>query len=68
MTHEAAKNYFKTKTIFEKFFDPWLYSNKFNQTMKKIGFLQPFDTFKQFHADTYGGERQWLRCIAKKIV
>ena len=24
------------------------------------------DTFQQFQADQYGGDRQWLRCIAQK--
>jgi len=67
MTHKTAKNYFNNKTIFEKLFDPWLYANKINQTMKKIGFFQPFDAFKQFRADEYGGDRQWMRCIAQKI-
>ena len=68
MTHDKAKNYFNNTKLFDKIFDPWLYANKINQTMKKIGFSQPFDTFKQFHADEYGGDRQWLRCVAQKNI
>ena len=40
---------------------------KINQMIRKIGLDQGFDTFKQFQADKYGGDRQWLRCIAQKI-
>ena len=39
---------------------------KINQMIRKIGLDQRFDTFKRFQADHYGGNRQWLRCIAKK--
>ena len=40
---------------------------KVNQMMNKFGLPKAFDTFSQFQADQYGGERQWLRCIAQKI-
>lgn len=68
MTHDQAKHFFKQQKLLEKVLDPWLYANKINHIMNKIGFARPFDTFKQFKADQYGGNRQWLRCIAQKIV
>ena len=40
---------------------------KINSLISNIGFLKPFDTFKQFQSENYGGDRQWLRCIAQKI-
>jgi 2-polyprenyl-3-methyl-5-hydroxy-6-metoxy-1,4-benzoquinol methylase len=68
MTHEKAKKYFFNKTMIDKIQNPWSYANKLNQIMKKLHLPQPFDTFKQFHANEYGGDRQWLRCIAQKVV
>ena len=66
MKHEKAKNFFYKKTMFDKIYDPLMYMIKINQIMKKIDFPKPFNTFRQFHANEYGGNRQWLRCIAQK--
>ena len=67
MRHEKAKRFFNQNTFLEKISNPWFYTNKLNQIMNKISFPLRFDTFKQFEADQYGGDRQWLRCIAQKI-
>jgi 2-polyprenyl-3-methyl-5-hydroxy-6-metoxy-1,4-benzoquinol methylase len=66
MTHDKAKNYFSNVKLLDKISDPWVYARKINQVMKKINLPQPFDVFRQFHANEYGGDRQWLRCIAQK--
>ena len=68
MTHEKAKIFFHNKASLKKFRNPWMYANKIKQLARKFGFNYNFDTFRQFHADEYGGDRQWLRCVAKKIV
>jgi 2-polyprenyl-3-methyl-5-hydroxy-6-metoxy-1,4-benzoquinol methylase len=67
MPHEQAKQFFHQNSFLEKIRNPWLYANKINRFMKKISFPSTFDTFRQFHADQYGGDRQWLRCIAQKV-
>jgi 2-polyprenyl-3-methyl-5-hydroxy-6-metoxy-1,4-benzoquinol methylase len=67
MPHEQAKRFFHQSKLLEKIRNPWLYANKINKSLKKIGFPPIFDTFSQFQADEYGGDRQWLRCIAQKI-
>jgi len=68
MEHEKAKKYFKHKQVLEKIINPWLYANKINLVMNKIGFPKPFKIIKQFNAEKYGGDRMWLRCIAKKTI
>ncbi len=67
MPHEKAKQFFNKQRIFEKIFNHWLYENKINRLMKKMKLPNKFNTFRQFQADQYGGERQWLRCIAQKV-
>jgi len=67
MPHEQAKRFFHQSKLWDKIRNPWLYANKLNQSLKKIGFPKMFDTFRQFQADQYGGDRQWLRCIAQII-
>ena len=66
MTHKQAKRYFNQQSLTDKIFNPWSYVNKINRLMNKIGAPKVFDTFRQFSADQYGGDRQWLRCIAQK--
>ena len=67
MPHNIAKLFFIQSSFVQKIKNPWLYMEKINQMIRKIGLDQGFDTFKQFQADKYGGDRQWLRCIAQKI-
>jgi len=67
MPHNQAKRFFSQNSIVQKARNPWLYKGKINRLMKNIGVTQPFDIFRQFEADQYGGNRQWLRCIAQKI-
>ena len=68
MPHNQAKRFFSQNSIIQKARNPWLYKGKINRLMKKIGVPQIFDVFRQFEADQYGGNRQWLRCIAQKTV
>ena len=67
MPHIQAKRFFNQQSFVEKVRNPWLYANKVNRMMNKIGLPKVFDTFRQFQADQYGGDRQWLRCIAQKM-
>jgi len=74
MPHTKAKSFFQRmasqKTFLGKISNPWNYVNKINQLANKFGLSTPLDKlrFRQFHADEYGGERQWLRCLAQKMV
>jgi SAM-dependent methyltransferase len=65
--HVKAKKEYNQKTLMEKIFNPWSYANYVNKIAANLGLAPLLDTFSQFEADQYGGERQWLRCIAQKI-
>jgi len=67
MPHHIAKIFFSDQPFTQKITNPWLYKGKINGLISRYGFVKPFDTFKQFQADHYGGDRQWLRCIAQKV-
>jgi len=67
MPHSLARRFFNRQSFKQKIRDPWIYLKKMNQFMNKLGLPKPFDTFRQFHSDFYGGNRQWLRCIAQKM-
>jgi len=66
MRHEQAKSFFSRKPSWKKIFNPWIYLNYWNRFFQKRSINYTIDTFGQFKADRYGGNRQWLRCIAKK--
>ena len=67
MPHVKAKKEFNQQTLMEKICNPWSYANYVNKIAANLGLAPLLDTFSQFEADQYGGERQWLRCIAQKI-
>jgi 2-polyprenyl-3-methyl-5-hydroxy-6-metoxy-1,4-benzoquinol methylase len=67
MPHSQARRFFHKQSFKTKICNPWNYMLKVNQMMNKFGLPIAFDTFRQFQSDHYGGERQWLRCIAQKI-
>jgi 2-polyprenyl-3-methyl-5-hydroxy-6-metoxy-1,4-benzoquinol methylase len=67
MPHNKAKKFFNQKTLMEKICNPWSYANYVNKIAANLGLAPLLDTFSQFEADQYGGERQWLRCIGQKI-
>ena len=65
MEWARARRFFDPKLI-DKFIDPWLWVAWANKILIRLGLGMQFDTFRRFQADTYGGERQWLRCLARK--
>ena len=67
MPHVKAKKEFNQQTLMEKICNPWSYANYVNKIAANLGLGPLLDTFSQFEADQYGGQRQWLRCIAQKI-
>ncbi len=68
MKRNQARKYFKQpQTLVDKISDSWRWRSRINKGMMKFGSKALFDTFIQFQADAYGGERHWLRCIARKI-
>lgn len=67
MKHNRAREYFSGKKIsISKIVHPWTYLNLINRVLGIFGIPNLIDTFYQFESDNYGGDRQWLRCIAKK--
>ena len=65
MKWPRARRFFDPKLI-DKLADPWLWIIRMNKALARLGVEYQFSSFGRFQADTYGGERQWLRCIAKK--
>ena len=66
MSHSRAVGFFSGKRSFIKLLNPWVYLSQLSRILKRCGINIDFDTFKQFQATQYGGDRQWLRCVAKK--
>jgi SAM-dependent methyltransferase len=67
LNFRLAKKFFgSANTLTDKMRNRWAYMSLMNRIMKKFGLPAVFDTFRRFHADQYGGDRQWLRLIAKK--
>ena len=66
MHHKQAKRFFNRQSFMQKIRNPWAYKEKANKIFNKIGLPLIFDIFKRIEADKYGGNRQWLRCIAQK--
>jgi 2-polyprenyl-3-methyl-5-hydroxy-6-metoxy-1,4-benzoquinol methylase len=67
MPYYKAKKFFNPKTLMEKICNPWLYANYVNKIAANLVSPDFIDTFSQFESDHYGGDRQWLRCLAQKI-
>ena len=67
MMHSQARKFFRKQSFKTKIANPLKYKLKVNQIMNKFRLPIAFDTFRQFQTDHYGGERQWLRCIAQKM-
>ena len=66
--HLSVKGQSVKSSIFHKIGNIWVYAEKVNRIFTKIGLPEPFDTFLKFQSDKYGGDRQWLRCIAQKTL
>lgn len=66
MEWARAKRLF-APTLVEKIADPWMWISRMNKVLKKLGVEKQFNTFGRFQADAYGGQRQWLRCLARKV-
>ena len=67
MMHSHARKFFRKQSFKTKIANSLKYKIKVNQIMNKFRLPIVFDTFRQFQTDHYGGERQWLRCIAQKM-
>lgn len=67
MPHSQANRFFNQQSSLKKIGNPWFIAEKANRGLRKLGLPKLFDTFLQFQADRYGGDRQWLRCIAQKM-
>ena len=67
MPHSQAKIFFNQQSLLQKFQNPWFYIEKAALFLKKTRMPEIFNTFRRFQSDQYGGDRQWLRCIAQKM-
>ena len=65
MEWARARRFFSPKLI-DRFVDRWAWIARANKILIRLGLEMQFNTFARFQADTYGGERQWLRCLARK--
>jgi len=66
MPHYQARVFFNQQTFLRQLRNPWAIADKANSILDKLGLPQLFNTFQQFQSDCYGGNPQWLRCVAKK--
>lgn len=67
MQWDQAKRYFSHKTLVQRVLNPWTWVSRINRILQLFGINKRFNTFKQFQADSYGGKRNWLRCLARKV-
>jgi len=67
MVRKQAEKYFAKKTLFAKLTSTWVHKNQINKFLSYIRSPYLINTFGQFQATQYGGDRQWLRCLARKI-
>ena len=66
MKWDQAKRYFSQKTLKQRLLNPWTWVSGINRMLQLFGIKKGFNTFKQFQADSYGGRRNWLRCLARR--
>lgn len=67
MTRTKAKRSLRKSSWAGKAIDPWRWANMVNRGFRVLGVRKRLNTFKKFQSDTYGGNRQWLRYLGKKI-
>ena len=66
MRREEAKKFLAKSSIIKKAIDPWYWAVLINKGLGIAGVKKRFNTFGKFQSDTYGEDRQWLRCIARR--
>lgn len=67
MKREQARGFFGQPSLKDKVMNPWRWIAGINMVLTGLGINKKLSTFGQFQADTYSGDRQWLRCLAKKM-
>jgi 2-polyprenyl-3-methyl-5-hydroxy-6-metoxy-1,4-benzoquinol methylase len=67
MPHSQAARFFARSGKLRRLFDCWNYLDLLNRVLGIANLKMKFDTFSRFQANSYGGERQWLRSIGQKI-
>lgn len=67
MRRDEAKRFLAKSSKIRKAKDPWYWAVLINKALGVVGVKKRFNTFKKFQSDTYGGDRQWLRCVARRI-
>jgi SAM-dependent methyltransferase len=66
MKRARARRFF-TPVFLDRVLDPWRWVVRMNKVLARTGVERTINTFPQFQADRYGGDRQWLRCLARKV-
>jgi SAM-dependent methyltransferase len=66
MQWNQARRYFSHKTLRQRVLSPWTWVVGINRILRLFGIAKGFNTFQRFQSDSYGGKRNWLRCLARK--
>lgn len=67
MPLSQAERFFAQSGKLRRLFDFWNYLDLLTRVLGTANLKMKFDTFSRFQANSYGGERQWLRSIGQKI-
>ena len=65
-TSQAVRLFARSGKL-RRLFEFWIYLDFLNRVLGIANLKMKFDTFSRFQANSYGGERQWLRSIGQKI-
>lgn len=67
MRRDEARKFLAKSSMIKKTLDPWYWAVLINKALGVAGVKKRFNTFRKFQSDAYGEDRQWLRCIARKM-
>ena len=67
MQRDEARKFLAKSSMIRKAISPWHWALLINKGLASVGVKKRINTFKKFQSDTYGEDRQWLRCIARKM-
>ncbi len=65
MQRKNAARVFQRRSLGKRVIDPWSWIGLINRLLSISGTKMHIDNFSKFKAEEYGGERQWVRCIAQ---
>jgi SAM-dependent methyltransferase len=67
MPHRIARRcYSGTRPNLTNLIDPWSWVRAYRMVLRAFGRSGPTTPLKRFYMDDYGGDRQWLRVVARR--